>query len=65
MNAQKTINVDGKNYKLDELNAKARAQVANIQFVDEKIRQLSNELAVADTARLAYRNALKRELAKK
>ena len=42
----------------------AKAQLLNIQFVDERIQQLNNEFAVADTARIAYTNALKRECEK-
>jgi hypothetical protein len=40
----------------------AKAQLANIQFVDAQIQQLRNEWAVADTARLGYSGALKGEL---
>ena len=56
------INIDGKEYSLSELSDKARAQVANWQFVDAQIQQLNNEWAVADTARIGYTNALKSEL---
>lgn len=56
------VNVDGKEYSLDTFSEGARAQLENIQFVDEQIQQLNNELAVADTARIGYMNALKREL---
>jgi len=60
---QKT-NIDGKEYALSELSDNARAQVANLQFVDAQIQQLNNEWAVADTARIGYTNALKSELEK-
>jgi len=58
------INIDGKEYVLSELSDNARAQVANLQFVDAQIQQLNNEWAVADTARIGYTNALKSELEK-
>ena len=58
------INIDGKEYSLSELSDNARAQVANLQFVDAQIQQLNNEWAVADTARIGYTNALKSELEK-
>ena len=51
-------------YKLDELSDNAKAQLGNIQFVDAQIQQLNNELAVSDTARIGYTNALKGELSK-
>jgi hypothetical protein len=42
----------------------AKAQLSNIQFVDHQVRQLQNEWAISDTARLGYQAALKRELLK-
>jgi hypothetical protein len=42
----------------------AKAQLSNIQFVDQQVQQLQNEWAVSDTARLGYQAALKGELLK-
>ena len=36
----------------------------NLQFVDEQILQRNNELQIAQTARMGYSRALKRELEK-
>lgn len=58
------ITIDGTEYSLDNLSDAAKAQLANIQFVDAQIQQLNNEWAVADTARIGYTSALKAELAK-
>ena len=58
------VNIDGVEYKLDELSQEAREQLTNIQFVDAQIQQLNNEWAVADTARIGYTRALNTELAK-
>ncbi len=58
------IKIDDVEYKLDDLSDIAKAQLANIQFVDAQLQQLNNEWAVADTARIGYTNALKDELAK-
>jgi len=58
------VNIDGVEYKLDELTQEAREQLTNIQFVDAQIQQLNNEWAVADTARIGYTRALNTELAK-
>ena len=58
------ISIDGTDYPIASLNEEARAQLVNIQFVDERLQQLQNELAVADTARIGYMNALKLELKK-
>lgn len=56
------ISIDGTDYILDNLSEKAKAQISNIQFVDTQIQQLTNELAISDTARIGYTNALKREI---
>jgi hypothetical protein len=58
------ITIDDVEYNLDELSDNAKAQLMNIQFVDAQLQQLNNELAVSDTARIGYTNALKGELAK-
>lgn len=60
--SKNVITIDGKEYAIDSLSETARAQLANIQFVDQQIQQLNNEWAVADTARIGYTQALKREL---
>lgn len=60
--SEPTLTVDGKIYDASALSDAARAQIANIRFCDDQIQQLRNEWAVADTARLGYSAALKREL---
>ena len=57
------ITIDKVEYNLSDLSDNAKAQLANIQFVDAQIQQLNNEWAVSDTARMGYTNALKAELA--
>ena len=59
---EQKITIDEVEYKLDELSDNAKAQIANIQFVDAQLQQFNNELAVSDTARIGYSNALKAEL---
>ena len=58
------ITIDDVQYAIEDLNENAQHQLNNIQFVDNQIQQLRNELAVADTARIGYTNALKNELKK-
>jgi len=58
------ITVDGVEYNINEMSDAAKAQLSNIQFVDHQVRQLQNEWAISDTARLGYRAALKGELLK-
>lgn len=61
MSLNKTITFDGQTYALSDLSPAAKETLASIQFVDAQIQQKQNEWAVADTARLAYMGALKRE----
>ena len=62
--ADHKITIDEVEYNLNDLSDSAKSQLINIQFVDERIQQLNNEWAVADTARIGYTNALKAEFAK-
>lgn len=59
-----TVTIDDVEYNLNDLSENARAQIISMQFVDSQIQQLNNEWAVADTARIGYTAALKRELSK-
>ena len=60
-NASIKINIGGAEYDIDALSDQAKAQLQNISFCDQRIQQLQSEWAIADTARLAYSAALKRE----
>ena len=60
----KKVKVDDVEYNLDKLSDNAKAQIANMQFVDAQLQQLNNEWAVSDTGRIGYTNALKAELEK-
>lgn len=59
-----SINIDGIEYDLTTASDSVKIQVTNIQFVNERILQLNNELQVAETAKIGYSRALKRELEK-
>lgn len=52
------VTVDGVTFKLNELSEEAQSQVNNLQFVDAQIAELNAKLAVFQTARIAYQNAL-------
>ena len=56
------ITIDGKEYDLGQLSEAAKQQLVSLQFVDRKISDLQAELAVLQTARMAYANALKAAL---
>jgi hypothetical protein len=57
-----TFTIDGTSYDLDSLSQSARDTIKSIQFVEEQIQQKRNELAIADTARMAYGAARKRDV---
>ena len=52
------LSINDKSYDIDKLSPEARAQMQSIQFVDAEIARLTASLAVAQTARIAYLNAL-------
>tara|TARA_B100000902_G_C26935160_1_gene728251 strand:+ start:183 stop:422 length:240 start_codon:yes stop_codon:yes gene_type:complete len=56
------IKLDDVEYDTDNMSDNAKAQLASLQFNEAHINRLRNELAIADTAKIAYVNALKREL---
>ena len=58
------ITIDDIEYDTDNMSDNAKAQVASLQFNEAHMNRLRNELAIADTAKIAYVNALKVELSK-
>lgn len=64
MSDGQTITIDGKEYALEDLSETAKAQVTNLRVTDQEISRLQQQLAITQTARKAYANALKTELPK-
>ncbi len=58
------ITIEGEEFDLSNPSLEAQAQLKNLQFVDEQILQRNNELQIAQTAKIGYSRALKRELEK-
>jgi hypothetical protein len=56
------VTIDGQIYELESLSDNAKLQLRNLQIVDEEIRRLQMQMAIAQTARAAYSSALKSEL---
>ena len=56
------ITIDGKPYDTDKLSDAAKSQLGNLQFVDQEIARTQAQLAVLQTARQTYAQALKGEL---
>ena len=56
------IKLDDVEYDTEDMSDNAKAQLASLQFNEAHINRLKNELAIADTAKIAYINALSKEL---
>jgi len=54
-----SINIDGIDYDAAKLSPEALAQLRSIRFVDQELERLQAQIAVLQTARLAYAKALK------
>lgn len=54
-----TILIDEVTYQVADMSDKAKQYVEALRFIEQQVVQRSNELAVADTARIGYENALK------
>ena len=58
------ITVDGVEYNTEDLSDNGKAQLASLQFLEVQMQKLQNEIAIYQTARNAYVQALKAELKK-
>ena len=58
------LTVDGMEYNTEDLSTNAKAQLASLQFVESQMKKIQAELAVYNTAKIAYTSALKAELEK-
>lgn len=62
MNSPQYLTIDGTNYAIAKLSAAAQAQITNLRVVDAEIARLQQQLAIAQTARNAYSQALLAEM---
>jgi hypothetical protein len=53
------ITIDNKEYDLNAMSDEAKAQLISMNFVDAELERLSAQVAVYQTARVAYGKALK------
>jgi hypothetical protein len=56
------ITIDGIEYNTEDLSDNGKAQLASLQFLEAQMNKLKSEIAVYQTARNAYVNALKEEV---
>jgi Family of unknown function (DUF6447) len=54
-----TVRIDDIDYELDLLTEEVKAQLTSLQQTDQKIGELQRDLAIAQTARISYANALR------
>lgn len=57
-----TITVNEVEYEVDALSDDAKTHISNLRFTDNVIARLRGELAIAQTARVGYSNALQQAL---
>lgn len=59
-----TIKIDNKEYDTDKMSDLAKTQFMHLQATDLEIHRLNLQLAILQTAKTTYVNALKQELEK-
>ena len=59
---KQTLTLDGQLYAVSDLPQVANDTLVSLQFVEARLLQLRGELAVSQTAHVAYARALKVEL---
>ena len=56
------ITIDNKEYETDQFSDETKAQLNSLNFVDQELARLQAQIAVLQTARVAYANVLKTTL---
>ena len=56
------VSINGVQYNAADLSDVAKSQIVNLRVTDQEIAHLQQRLAIAQTARVAYANALAAEL---
>jgi uncharacterized small protein (DUF1192 family) len=64
MNDQPKVTIDEKEYLISDLSDQAKAELGSMNVVDQKIASLQQEIAIMQTARNAYAQALAAALPK-
>lgn len=59
---KQTLTLDGQLYAVSDLPQVAHGTLLSLQFVEARLQQLRGEMAVSQTAHVAYACALKAEL---
>ncbi len=59
------ITIDDQDYEIDELSNEAKSSLEMLIATDQKIRELQRDMAIAQTARIAYARAAQQALPQK
>ena len=62
MAKKQTVTINDVPYNLDDLSKEAKDQLLNLRVTDQEIERLKQQLAIAQTARIAYAKALEAAL---
>ena len=62
MHQEPQLTIDGLDYPLSSLSEDAKSQLQMLQITEQEIQRLQWQLAIAQTARNAYAQALKAKL---
>lgn len=65
MTDDQKINIDGTEYQLADLSPEAKEQLQNVQLTDQELQRLQVQIAIVQTARGTYAQALKNSLSPK
>ena len=57
-----TLKIDGVDYAIGDLSDNAKGQLQGVQLAENEIKRLNMQLALAQTARNAYMQALQADL---
>lgn len=58
------ITIDEIEYHTEDLTESGRAQLVSLQFLEGQMQKIRHEIAIYQTAQVAYAQALKAEIAK-
>jgi len=64
MATKDTVKINDKEYKLADLSAEAKAQLTNLRVCDAELQRLKAQIAITETAKVAYGRALEAALPK-
>ena len=56
------IKLDDLEYNTEDLTEESQAQLRSLTFVEAELNKLKNEIAIYETAKVSYANALKIEI---